>query len=146
MWHLGPTLFILYINAGFESVNNHVKMMIFADDCVLFKSHKNSYIALDNLQKGLDEYVEWGTANNMHQNVSKSKVMLISPSLDYNLYRPLFAGVEKIHYVRKFNYLGVIFYDQLNFNAYYHSVTRKVENKIFVLSKIKKMWIITQHY
>ena len=71
---LGPTLFIFYINVVFDNVNNNVKMMMFADDRVLYKSH----------------------------------------------------------------YLGVVIDEHLNFNAYYRDVKRKVENKIFVLSKVRK--------
>ena len=74
----------------------------------------------------------------MHLNVSKTKAMMSFPSLHYNLQCPLFAGGKEIHYAHTFNYLGVIIDEHLNFNAYYHDVKRKVGNKIFVLSKIRK--------
>ena len=48
------------------------------------------------------------------------------------------TGIREIQYVHTFNYLGVVIDDQLCFNSYYHAVKRKVENKIFVLSKIRK--------
>ena len=135
---LGPTLFIFYINAVFETINNNVQMMMFADDCVLYKSHENCDTVLTALQKGLNNYVDWGVNNNMHLNVSKTKAMLLFPSSDYNLYRPLTTGGREIHYVHTFNYLGVILDNQLCFNTYYHAVKRKVEYKIFVLYKIRK--------
>ena len=37
-----------------------------------------------------------------------------------------------------FNYLGVLLDDQLTFTPYYKLVKRRLENKIFVLSKIRK--------
>ena len=43
---------------------------------------------LSKLQKGLDDYVMWGRSNNMHLNVSKTKAMLIAPTVQYNLNRP----------------------------------------------------------
>ena len=135
---LGPTLFIFYINAVFDNVDNNVKMMMFADDCVLYKSHQESDIVLNNLQTGLNDYVQWGIENNMHLNVSKTKAMLLFPTVDYNLHRPLYASGIEVHYVRTFNYLGVVIDDQLCFTTYYHLVKRRVENKIFVLSKIRK--------
>ena len=135
---LGPTLFIFYINDIFYNVNDNVKMMMFADDCVLYKSHKCTTTILNCLQKGLDEYIAWGLSNNMHLNASKTKAMIVSPTLLYNLYRPLTAGGREIHYVHTFNYLGVIIDDQLCFTPYYHLVKRRVENKVFVLSKIRK--------
>ena len=36
---LGPTLFIFYINAVFECIIGDIGVMMFADDCVLNKSH-----------------------------------------------------------------------------------------------------------
>ena len=36
---LGPTLFIFYINDVFRCIND-VNIMMFADDCVLYKSHE----------------------------------------------------------------------------------------------------------
>ena len=112
--------------------------MMFADDCVLYKSHENCDMVLSALQEGLNNYVDWGVINNMHLNVSKTKAMLLFPSSDYNLYRPLTTGGREVHYVHTFNYLGVILDNQLCFNTYYHAVKRKVEHKVFVLYKIRK--------
>ena len=90
------------------------------------------------LQKGLNDYVDWGINSNMHLNVSKTKAMLLFPMLNYNLYSPLTTGGREIPYVHTFNYLGVILDDQLCFNSYYHAVRSRVEHKIFVLLKIRK--------
>ena len=35
---LGPTLFLFYINDVFTHIDNNVRMLMFADDCVLYKS------------------------------------------------------------------------------------------------------------
>ena len=43
-----------------------------------------------------------------------------------------------IQFVSTFNYLGVLIDDQITFTPYFNLVKRKVENKIFVLSKIRK--------
>ena len=43
-----------------------------------------------------------------------------------------------IQYVNNFNYLGVLIDDQLTFTPYYKTVKRRVENKIFTLSKIRR--------
>ena len=135
---LGPTLFIFYINSVFTNVNRNVNMMMFADDCVLYKSHESCNYVLEKLQIGLNEYVEWGLANNMHLDASKTKAMLMFPTVQYNLYRPLCTAGREIQYVHNFNYLGVIIDDQIRFSAYYHLIKRRVEHKIFVLSKIRK--------
>ena len=135
---LGPTLFIFYINDVFMRITNDVKIMMFADDCVLYKSDEKCDVIIDILQESLNVYIDWGADNNMHLNVKKTKAMIISPCVHQNLYRPLLADNMNIHYVRQFNYLGVIIDDQLTYTPYYNAVKRKVENKIFVLSKIRR--------
>ena len=134
----GPTLFIFYINDVFSRIDKNIKMMMFADFCVLYKSDVCCDRILENLQKGLDDYVTWGVENNMYLNASKTKTMLIKSKNQHNLYRPLCTRGKPIQFVSTFNYLGVLIEDQLSFTPYYNSVKRKMENKIFVLSKIRK--------
>ena len=111
---------------------------MFADDCVLYKSDTSTDRILECLQSNLDKYVNWGKENNMYLNASKTKTMLINYSNRYNLYRPILAEGRRIQFVNTFNYLGVILDDQLTFTPYYNMVKRRMENKIFVLSKIRK--------
>ena len=70
---LGPTLFIFYINDVFAHIDNDINIMMFADDCVLYKSDINLDHILVRLQSGLDNYIKWGKENNMHLNASKTK-------------------------------------------------------------------------
>ena len=135
---LGPTLFIFYINDVFAKIDRNVNMIMFADDCVLYKSDSCCDCILESLQNGLDSYVEWGEENNMHLNVTKTKSMLICSSNQYNLYPPITTLGERVQFVNTFNYLGVTIDNQLTFTPYYNLVKRKMENKIFVMSKIRK--------
>ena len=56
----------------------YVNIMMFADDCVLYKSHECCNIILESLN-GLNSYVDWGETNDMHLNASKTKAMMIFP-------------------------------------------------------------------
>ena len=135
---LGPTLFIFYINDIFTNIGEDVKVMMFADDCVLYKSDANCDHILSCLQHSLDNYVKWGKENNMYLNANKSKTMLINPTNGNDLYRPLLTDGKHIGFVNTFNYLGVLLDDHLTFQPYYNMVKRRMENKIFVMSKIRK--------
>ena len=135
---LGPTLFIFYINDVFRCIDNDVNIMMFADDCVLYKSDKCCNVVINKLQGGLDKYIEWGNINNMQLNTSKTKAMVVPSTTSNNMFLPLLANTRRIQYVQTFNYLGVTIDDQLSFTPYYHLVKRRLENKIFVLSKIRK--------
>ena len=74
----------------------------------------------------------------MYLNASKTKSMMIFPTVHQNLYRPIVTNNTFVHFVKNFNYLGVLLDDQLNFTSYYKFVERRLENKMFVLSKIRK--------
>ena len=71
-------------------------------------------------------------------NVSKTKFMLMSPNVQYNLQRPLILNGKYVQHVNTFNYLEVLLDDQLTFTPYYKLVKRIVEKKNFCLSKIRK--------
>ena len=75
---LGPTLFIFYINELFKHIKD-TKVLMFADDCVLYKSGKLWGPIREDLQQGLDTYmyIEWGKDHNLSLNVSKTKAMYI---------------------------------------------------------------------
>ena len=135
---LGPTLFIFYINDVFAQIDMDINIMMFADDCVLYKSDESLDHIHVRLQSGLDNYMNWGKENNMYLNASKTKLMLIKSTNRYDMHRPMLAEGNCIQTVNTFNYLGVILDTQLTFTPYYNMVKRRMENKIFVLSKIRK--------
>ena len=119
---LSPTLFIFYTNDVFDCIDRNINMMMFADDCVLYKS----------------DLCCWGSENNMYLNASKTKAMLICAAQKYDLYWPMSTMGKTIQYVNTFNYLGVTIDDKLTFTPYYNLVKPRMENKIFVMSKIRK--------
>ena len=74
----------------------------------------------------------------MHLNASKTKTMLISSTTHQSLYQPISTMGKAIQFVNNFNYLGVIIDNHLIFTPYYNLVKRRMENKIFVMTKIRK--------
>ena len=73
---LGPTLFIFYINEIFTAITN-VKVLMFADDCVLYKRGGTWGDVHEPLQRGLNEYIKWCHDHNLSLNASKTKAMLL---------------------------------------------------------------------
>ena len=57
-----------------------LRLVSFADDCVLYKSGKNWGLIFDELQRALNKYVKWGEDHNLKLNVSKTKAMCICNS------------------------------------------------------------------
>ena len=64
--------------------------------------------------------------------------MMIESTNIYDVHRPILADSKHIQVVSTVNYLGVILDRQLTYTPYYNMVKRRMENKIFVLSKIRK--------
>ena len=71
--HIGPLLFILFIN-DLPSYLNFSKCIIYADDVKLF-SRVSTPMDSSKLQRDLDSLVRWSTENGLPFNVSKCKVM-----------------------------------------------------------------------
>ena len=61
---LGPILFIFYINELFRYITD-VKVMMFADDCVLYKRGENWDDIYGSLQDSLNVYIRWGSDHNL---------------------------------------------------------------------------------
>ena len=136
---LGPTLFIFYINDVFKEIDN-VKIMMFADDCVLYsKGHSWVDIHYD-LQKSLDTYISWGNEHNLSLNAKKTKAMIVcNPARRDNLNdpAPFNAGNNTISFINNFCYLGCIIDSELTMLPALKSVHRKVEQKIYMLGKLR---------
>ena len=136
---LGPTLFIFYINSIFKYLNGP-KVLMFADDCVLYKSGTNWGEIRQCLQDGLNMYTRWGDEYNLCLNARKSKAMLICNNVARTVIgspAPFHAGNREILFVRKYCYLGCIIDDELTMLHEYKAVYRKAESKIFMLGKLR---------
>lgn len=70
--HLGPTLFLLFINDIRSAIS--LKFLLFADDAKIF-NRINSPQDQEELQHTLDSIVSWCTTNSMEINVAKCFVM-----------------------------------------------------------------------
>ena len=136
---LGPTLFIFYINDLFRYLLR-VNVLMFADDCVLYKSGKHWNEVRECLQNDLDVYINWGKEHNLVLNASKSKAMLICNSNVRPIIgdpAPFNAGNRQIMFVHSYCYLGCVINDELTIANEYKAVYRKAERKVYMLGKLR---------
>ena len=137
---LGPTLFIFYINDLFDKIKN-VKIKMFADDCVLYTSGPTWQHIHSKLQSALDIYISWGVDNSLVLNANKTKSMIVGSKGRLNSIidpAPFNAGNSRIMFVNHFTYLGIILDCELNLDSLYKNVTRQVDQKLFILRKIRR--------
>ena len=136
---LGPTLFIFYINELFTNIND-VQIMMFADDCVLYKNGKNWDDVHQSLQNSLNVYIKWGLDHNLLLNASKTKAMYIcTQAINDRMDDPTHfnAGNSEISFVENFSYLGCIIDRELTMVPQYKAIYRRVEQKMFMLCKLR---------
>ena len=136
---LGPLLFIIYINDMCDILTN-CNMLLYADDCVIYNSHRNFETVSNNLQCDLDRLITWYSVNLMKVNIGKTKSMLVgtrqkirnTPELQLKISDTLLSNVQC------YNYLGISTDCELSFNNYLNNLGNRVHRKIFQLSKIRK--------
>lgn len=138
---LGPLLFIIYINdinlvAGLHSLN------LFADDTLLYCTHKNLDEAVISMNKSLKNIEIFLIKNKLKLNVNKTKSMIITTNYKYNHIHwddiQLEINSKKIEFVSEIKYLGVIIDKRLNFNSHSEYINKKISVKLYFLSRICK--------
>ena len=106
---LGPILFLLFIN-DMPTILTQCSIVMYADDTRLYAYGKDVdkiKHALNNDLKQLENWLRW---NQMHVNVSKTKVMLLHSKTkqrilpDFDVY----LNDERLDIVDQYKYLGVI--------------------------------------
>ena len=81
---LGPTLFLLFINDITTSLKSAV-CSIFADDVLIYVSHKSLSYVTNKLQDSLNDLCSWYYHNRLKINADKTKVMLLKSSSSESL-------------------------------------------------------------
>ena len=107
---LGPILFIFYINDIFNCTG-HVKMSLFADDCVIYLASNNWNNKQRKMQMDFEAIIEWTFRNNLRLNHGKTKAIIFgSQNRLSNLDNPrpfTMLGYD-ISFVQHHLYLGIM--------------------------------------
>ena len=74
---LGPLIFIFYMNDITDKLF-HVKLRMYADDCVLYLSGNNWDIMRPKIEEDLECFEHWGELKNLNFNIKKSKLLFIA--------------------------------------------------------------------
>ena len=136
---IGPLLFLIYVN-DIAELNLKSKISLFADDTVIYISSKDINYVKCQLQMDLDVISKWCCYNKLSINVGKSKAMLFGNGYgSCNVICPnLVLCDEVIGNVKSYNYLGIIIDENLTFNEHLLKIIRSVNNKLHLLSLLRK--------
>ena len=132
-------LFLLYINDINNSLNI-CKTKLYADDTVVYATHREESTCHEWLKKDLGVLINWFNSNRLTINLDKTKLMLFATK---NMQKKaVFPNIEinskKLQYVRQFNYLGVKLDSRLTFETHASESIRLVSHKLYLLAKIRE--------
>lgn len=120
--HLGPTLFLLFVNDIVKEMSE-VTVLMYADDIKIAKIIKSPDDAI-TMQRAINKLKGWCDKNMLHLNLDKCAVLTISKGRHFieTVYR---YGDHIFKRVKEHKDLGVIIDSKLSFSKHIESITAK---------------------
>ena len=130
---LGPILFLIYINDLANCSN--FDTTLYADDCVLTISHKNTKSLQINLDNELVKISAWLKHNQLSLNTNKTKFLYFT-----NTNENIFVQIDgcRINQSNHVKYLGVYLDDKLNWHKHVEYIETKLSAATGALFKLSK--------
>ena len=128
---LGPLFYIVYAN-DISQVVKKCKLALYADDTVLYTSHRNFDVSVKYLQEDIDSLMAWCENNGIRANTDKTKVMVFGSKCCL-LKTPSFEikfGDVPLQMVSSYKYLGITLDPQLNYNLHINKVIHSISSKL----------------
>lgn len=131
--HLGPLLFVLFIN-DIADIFIHSKCLIYADDLKIFCKVDSIHNAI-GIQRDLDSLSSWCQRNRLFLNISKCKVISFHRKLNPVCFQYSIDGVYLAR-VRQISDLGVLFDERIDFSAHIDSIISKAYSRLGFMKRI----------
>ena len=131
---LGPLLFLLYVNE-LDKVCKHCKVLLYADDTVLYVSGNDQKDLAAKMQEDLDRYYDWCYTNRLTINSKKTKYMCFTSKVNWFNCRLSING-EKIYQVDNYKYLGVILDQALSYEKFVKSQLKTTAFRTYQLARL----------
>ena len=122
---LGPLFFLIYIN-DIVKLPLKSKLILYADDLVLYNEDSDISRLKDTLEEDLKLLNEWFKANKLLINIDKTKSMLFTRSK--NKSNPLKYCDQFIEEVDNYKYLGLTIQSNLKFDIHLNYICKKINS------------------
>ena len=135
---LGPLLFVIFIKDmpySFEKCKIH----LYADDTVLYYSHKNPSVVRSVLNEELARLDTWISRNKLKINYSKTVGMLIATRKLLKKQDKLVLKVRGRDIIQMHNttYLGVIIDSELKWKIHIENMCKKIGKMVGFLGRLR---------
>lgn len=138
--HLGPLLFILYINdiGTCFSKSSH---LVYADDTKIFRIIKSHNDCVE-LQEDLERFAAYCQSNQLLLNHDKCHIITFARKKQPLLFHYNFAGAF-VHRVGRVRDLGVTLDAELSFNPHIDTITAKAFKRLGFILRLSKPFRLT---
>jgi hypothetical protein len=136
---LGPILFLLYISDINEYLPEGAYHPKYADDILAYSTFID--IIDDFTQQSINGMANWSKENHMRLNTIKTQHMVISKKLQQHSTQQLTATLGDIEFKRvdKYEYLGVVLNNSMNYDAQWEVTSSKTNPQIYLLKILRRM-------
>lgn len=133
-------MFLIYIN-DLPRLDLSSKVILYADDLVLYHSDLDWNSNYRNLQNDLFKILSWTYYNRLTINYSKSKFQILgnrSKLSKLNHVREITVGIHTLGRVDNYNYLGIDIDSELKFEKAPSSAYARYSYRLYSLSIIRE--------
>ena len=123
---LSPLLFILFINDIVSKIK-HSRVLLYADDLVIYNSNSNLTTLKTEIQYDLDEIARYSKSNKLALNSSKTKIMQFKSKPNTPIIN-IVLNSTPLESVEEFNYLGLTIDNKLTFKSHILKITKKLNS------------------
>ena len=137
---LGPLLFVILIN-DLNLVMNKCKILMYADDTVIFYSDKSAKAVEDVINHEANLVGKWFTDNNLIMNLKKGKTEFVMYGTSQKLSRQQSCHIEiggaEINQSSSYEYLGVTLDHHLTLQEQINKIYKKASSRLKLLQRIR---------
>ena len=131
---LGPTLFTLFTNDLSSAVRSW-SLFMYADDISIFCVGQSADLAIDLLNKALQEVYRWCLVNPLTPHPGQGEVMIIVKKTIMGPLLPLLQGDSALRYVAKTRLLGMTVDDNLGWVPHVLDLKKSFASKLELLKR-----------
>jgi hypothetical protein len=137
---LGPLLFLVYVN-DFQHCIKHCKVILYADDTLIYVSAKTANEVETFLNEDLQSVAEWLSSNLLTLNCEKSKLLLFGSKQRLKSFNSISIKVnnQAVGRVNSLKYLGVTFNEDLSWSDHIENIISKTNQRLGLLKRIKHL-------
>jgi ribonuclease HI len=130
---LSVTLFLILINTIFRSVKTPVKIVVFADDVLIFMRSRRLKLLERKLQESLNNLSAWSNRYGLSFSPQKTVSMMFRRRRNHINFPQLHLNGQTIRYVDSFKFLGITFDSRLKWDLHIKEIKSKALRKLNIL-------------